>query len=258
VALDAGVLRFTLDRPATRNALTGEVMDAMLACLVDAGQDDTVRAIVLGSSGADFCSGADIIARNADDGERPRVGSVQRRMAVQSSRLVSLLLNIQTPVVTAVRGWAAGIGFHLALASDFCVASTTARFWEPFVTRGFTPDSGGTWLLPRLAGAVRARQLLVLGRELSGGEAVEWGLIHHAVDDADLDAEVGTLVDRLAGGPTVAIGLTKWLLHTGGGLDFDRHLQNEAFAMELSSRSPDFREGLTAFRQHRDAAFTGR
>ena len=117
-----------------------------------AGQDERVRVIVITANGDNFCAGADIIARNAPSETKPRVGSIQRRLPAQAHRLLPTLLTVQTPVVTAVRGWAAGIGFHVALASDFCVATESARFWEPFLARGFTPDSGGAWLLPRLAG----------------------------------------------------------------------------------------------------------
>jgi 2-(1,2-epoxy-1,2-dihydrophenyl)acetyl-CoA isomerase len=168
------------------------------------------------------------------------------------------VLSVQVPVVCRVQGWAAGIGFHLALASDFTVAADDARFWEPFAQRGFTPDSAGTWLLPRLAGMVRARDLLLLGRELTGAEAADWGLVHAAVPAARLDAEVEALAERLAAGPTVALGLTKWLLRSGQSAALDAHLQDEALALELSSRSEDFREGLAAFAERRPPGFRGR
>jgi 2-(1,2-epoxy-1,2-dihydrophenyl)acetyl-CoA isomerase len=144
------------------------------------------------------------------------------------------------------------------LASDFAVAADDARFWEPFSERGFTPDSAGTWLLPRLAGVVRARELLLLGRQLDGSEAAAWGLIHAAVPSDRLDAEVDALVARLASGPTVALGLTKWLLRSGQTAGLEAHLHDEAFALELSSRSDDFREGLAAFEDKRRPDFTGR
>jgi 2-(1,2-epoxy-1,2-dihydrophenyl)acetyl-CoA isomerase len=160
--------------------------------------------------------------------------------------------------VCAVRGWAAGLGFQLALAADVCLAAADARFWEPFGARGFTPDSGATWMLPRRVGDVRARELLLLGRELSGAEAAEWGAIHRAVPAEALDDEVAAIVDQLASGPTVALGLTKWLLHRGQSAGLGDHLAQEAFALELSSRTDDFREGLAAFRERRAPRFTGR
>jgi 2-(1,2-epoxy-1,2-dihydrophenyl)acetyl-CoA isomerase len=255
-----GVLHLVLDRPDKRNSLSEHMILGLVDHLADAQEDDAVRAILLTASGDHFCGGADVVARNAkrDGDAKPRTGSIQRRLTVQAHRLIPLLLGTQAPVVCAVRGWAAGIGFHLALASDFCVAAETARFWEPFSTRGFTPDSGGTWLLPRLVGIARAKELLMLGREVSGTEAVGMGLIHKALPDADVEAAAAALAAQLAAGPTVALGLTKWLVHAGAGLDLERHLQNEAFAMELSSRSPDFREGMAAFVERRDPDYGGR
>jgi 2-(1,2-epoxy-1,2-dihydrophenyl)acetyl-CoA isomerase len=260
-SLDGGVLHLVLDRPDKRNSLSDSMILGLVAHLESAQQDDDVRAVLLTAAGDHFCGGADVVARNerkGDDAPKPRTGSIQRRLTVQAHRLIPLLLGTQAPVVCAVRGWAAGIGFHLALASDFCVAAETARFWEPFSTRGFTADSGGTWLLPRLVGMARAKELLMLGREVSGTEAAGMGLIHRSVADAEVDDTAAALAARLAAGPTVALGLTKWLLHAGAGLDLERHLQNEAFAMELSSRSPDFREGMAAFVQKRDPDYGGR
>jgi 2-(1,2-epoxy-1,2-dihydrophenyl)acetyl-CoA isomerase len=257
VALDDSVLRLRLSRPDKRNA----VSDAMMAGLIDAisaaGMDDRVRVILLEGAGDHFCGGADIIARNTS-GERPRAGSIQRRLPHQAHRLIPLLLTVQTPVVCRVQGWAAGIGFQLALAADFTVAAADARFWEPFAERGFTPDSGATWLLPQRVGTVRARELLLLGRAIDGTEAAAWGAIHSAVAPEALDASVCDVVERLASGPTVALGLAKWLLHEGTALPLEQHLSNEAFAMELSSRSEDFREGLAAFREKRPPRFEGR
>jgi len=262
VQLDAGVLRLTIDRPDTRNALD----DAMVAALIDAidgaGRDEAVRVIVLTGTGDHFCSGFDIVARNAagspGGGGRPRVGSIQRRLPSQAHRLVPLLLQTQTPVVCVVRGWAAGIGLNMALAADVCVAADDARFWAPFVGRGFTPDSGATWMLPRRVGEVRARDMLLLGRVVEGTEAAEWGLVHRAVPVADLDAAAAEVVGQLAGSATVAVGLTKWLLHSGQTASLDHHLRDEAFAMELSSRSEDFKEGLAAFREKRSPEYRGR
>ncbi len=258
VELARSVLALTLDRPDRRNAIDDSMMRGLVASLEVAGRDESVRAIVLRGAGDHFCGGADIVARNAPGDSRPRPGSIQRRLPTQAHRLIPLLLTVQVPVVCEVRGWAAGIGFQLALASDFSIVAEDARLWEPFTARGFTPDSGATWLLPRLVGMVRARQLLLLGRELSGRESQEWGLVHRAVPEADLGAAVGELVNRLAAGPTVALGLTKWLLGSGAELGLDPQLRNEAFALELSSRTADFREGLQAFVERRTPEFGGR
>ena len=258
VAFDAGVLRVTLDRPDKRNAISDVMVTGLIDALTVASTDDGLRVIVLEGAGDNFCGGADIVARNRDRDTRPRAGSIQRRLPTQAHRLVPMLLEVQVPVVCKVRGWAAGIGFSLALAADFTIASYDARFWEPFAERGFTPDSGATWLLPRRVGVLRARELLLLGRQLSDKEALEWGAIHDAVSGTQIDAAVDRLVTQLASGPTVTLGLAKWLLHAGSELTLDQHLQNEAFALELSSRSEDFREGMAAFRERRPPNFGGK
>ncbi|MFM8238375.1 MAG: enoyl-CoA hydratase/isomerase family protein [Actinomycetota bacterium] len=255
---ERGVLTLTLDRPGARNAIDDAMAAALIAELAAAATDDTVRVVLLQGAGADFCSGADIVARNAAEGARPRTGSIQRRLPEAAHRLVTLVTTIQVPVVCKVRGWAAGLGFQLALAADFAVCAEDARLWEPFARRGFTPDSGATWLLPRRVGEVRARELLLLGRELSGAEAADWGAVHAAVPEAELDATVDDLVARLAAGPTVTLGLTKQLLREGAGSGLDEQLRREALALELSSRSEDFREGMAAFRERRDPRFGGR
>ncbi len=257
VARSGAVLDLEIDRPAKRNALTDPIVQAMIGTLTAAGPDESVRVVVLRGAGEHFCAGFDIVGRNAGD-VRPRVGSIQRRLPTEAHRLIELLLTTQTPVVCAVRGWAAGIGLHLVLASDFAVVDEAARLWEPYAQRGFTPDTGGTWLLPRRIGEVKAREMILLGQAVSGKDAAAMGMVHRAVPGDALDAEVRTLTDQLAQAPTVTVGLAKWLLHAGSTASLGEQLQNEALAMELSSRSEDFREGLGAFVEKRPPRFSGR
>jgi 2-(1,2-epoxy-1,2-dihydrophenyl)acetyl-CoA isomerase len=260
-----GVLRIVLNRPSRRNALDMTAVGTLVDLVEAAATDDSLRAVVLEGAGGHFCSGADWVSSNTG-GERgeaarlpkPRPGSVQRRTPLQAHRLVALLMEIQLPVVCVVRGWAAGLGFQLALAADITIAAEDARFWEPFLERGFTPDSGATWLLPRLVGVARARDLLLLGRKLSGAEAAAWGLIHRAVPEADLDAAAAEIVEQLATGPTVALGLAKRCLNRNLEGSFAQALDNESLALELSSRTSDFREGLVAFKERRPPRYTGR
>jgi 2-(1,2-epoxy-1,2-dihydrophenyl)acetyl-CoA isomerase len=253
-----GVLRVLLDRPARKNSLDPVAVRRIIEVLEAAATDDTLRVVLLASRGPDFCAGADWVAANSKDGPRPRIGSVQRRTAIQAHRLVELLMEIQLPVVCSVRGWAAGLGCQLALAADFTVAAESSRFWEPFTGRGFTPDSGATWLLPRLVGVARAKELLLLGRELTGREAAECGLILRSVPDDDLDAATEDLVGELAGAATVAIGLTKRCINRALDVGLVEAMESEAFALELSSRTADFREGLAAFKDRRAPDFEGR
>lgn len=253
-----GVLCVCLARPAKRNALDDTMMYGLIDAIDAAGRDEAVRAMVLTGEGDDFCAGFDIIGRNAPGAPKPRVGSLQRRLPSHANRLIPLVASVQTPVVCAVRGWAAGIGLNLALAADFTIATPDAKFWAPFTQRGFTADSGATWMLPRRIGEVRAREMLELSRVVSGAEAADWQMIHRSVAADDLDAAVEELVARLAGSATVAVGLTKWLQYAGAQATLDQHLRNEAFAMELSSRSEDFRIGMKAMIDKTDPVFTGR
>jgi 2-(1,2-epoxy-1,2-dihydrophenyl)acetyl-CoA isomerase len=253
-----GVVRLTLSRPDKRNALDDEMVASLIEHLTAVATDDRVRAVLLDAAGDHFCGGADLVARNAPRADKPRVGSIQRRVPTHSGRLIAQMLSVQVPIVCKVRGWAAGIGMQLVLASDFAIAADDARFWEPFLQRGFTPDSGSTWLLPRRVGDVRAREMLMLDRVLTGEEAAAWGVVHRAVPAGDLDTTVDELLSTLVGGPTVALGLTKWLLHEGAQATLSQQLASEAFALELSSRSEDFREGMTAMREKRAPEFGGR
>jgi 2-(1,2-epoxy-1,2-dihydrophenyl)acetyl-CoA isomerase len=258
VLVDDGVLRLTLDRPERRNAMDDVMMRGLIDVIDAVATDDAVRVVVLEGAGEHFCSGADIVARNAPGRPSPAAGSIQRRLPTQAHRLVPLVLELQKPVVAVVRGWAAGLGFQLALAADFCLAAADARFWEPFIERGFTPDSGATWMLPRRIGELRAREMLLLGRSVTGTEAAEWGLVQGAYPPGELVAAADLLVETLATGPTVALGLTKRLLNQARQVPLSEQLTSEAYALELSSRTEDFREGLAAFRDKRPPQFRGR
>lgn len=259
VARDGAVLDLAIDRPRAKGSLTDAVVAGLIAALEQASTDQALRAVLVRSTGDDFCSGFDILSRNADGvQERPRTGSIQRRLPLQAHRLVSLLLELQLPVITAVRGWAVGIGAQLAAASDHAVVAEDAVFWWPFVDRGFTPDSASTWLVPRLVGPVRARELLLRGRKLDGATAVTWGLVAEAVPAAEVEPLARERAHEFASRATVALGLTKSLLNTSADNTLARHLQDEAMAMELSSRSPDFKEGLRAFVERRKPEFHGR
>ena len=260
---DGPLLRIRLDRPDKRNAFDDAMVAGLIGIIEAAGNDETVRAVLLTGTGEHFCSGFDIVSRNrgaanTGNGARPRAGSIARRLPGQAHRLVPVLLETQTPIVAAVRGWAAGLGLALTLAADVAVASDTARFLAPYTARGFTPDSGVSWLLPRRIGEVRARRMLLLGESVDGACAADWGMVDRCVPDDQLEAQAEQVAVTLAGGATVAVGLTKWLLHSGRDATLRAHLSDEALAMELSSRSEDFREGMAAFAQKRPTAFTGR
>jgi 2-(1,2-epoxy-1,2-dihydrophenyl)acetyl-CoA isomerase len=256
-ARDGDVLRLTLDRPSRRNALSHAMIDALVGLLTDAASDDSLRAIHIRGAGADFCAGADWVAANSS-GQRPRTGDLVRRIPHTANRVIELVHTMQLPVICSVRGWAVGLGCNLALAADFTVAAEEAVFWEPFIGRGFSPDSGATWLLPRLIGVARAKEMLLLGEKVGATDAADWGLVHRCVSASELDDVAEQLVSRLASGPTVAIGLAKQAINCSQHATLNQAMTQELFNLELSCRTTDFKEGLAAFRDKRTPNFGGR
>lgn len=255
---DGAVLRITLDRPSRRNSLTQPMIEMFVGMLTEAATDDSLRAISIQGAGAHFCAGADWVATTSAGGQRPRAGDLVRRIPHGAHRVIELVHTIQLPVVCGVQGFAAGLGCNLALAADFTVAGADAVFWEPFMDRGFSPDSGSTWLLPRLIGLARARRMLLLGEKVGAADAVDWGLIHQAVAATELDNTVDALLERLARGPTVAMGLAKQALDYGQHATLRESMSQELYNLELSCRTTDFKEGLQAFQQRRAPKFQGR
>jgi len=257
VTRDGAILRLVLDRPARRNSLSHPMIDTLVETLTQAATDDGLRAVHIRGAGDDFCSGADWVATNSG-GERPRTGDLVRRIPLTAHRVIELVQTIALPVVCSVRGWAVGLGCNLALAADFVVAADDAVFWEPFLARGFSPDSGSTWLLPRLIGVARARRMLLLGEKVGASDAVDWGMIHDAVPSDDVDVATEELLSRLASGPTVALGLAKSAMRSGQHATLEQAMTQELYNLELSSRTKDFKEGLVAFRERRPPNFQGR
>lgn len=233
------------------------MIDALVELLSAAARDEDLRVVHLRGTGTDFCSGVDWVG-SAGAGQRPRTGHLVRGVPHGAHRVIELVHTLHLPVVCTVRGWAAGLGCNLALAADFTVAASDAVFWEPFVARGFSPDSGSTWLLPRLVGMARAKEMLLLGEQVDGATAAAWGLIHRSAEQTHLDATVRDLLDRLAAGPTVAIGLAKQAINHSQHATLGEAMNQELFNLELACRTADFKEGLAAFRQKRQPDFTGR
>ncbi len=259
---DGGIRRITLDRADKRNAMTIAMFDAVADAVDGAVADDAIRVVVLRGRGDHFCSGAEIGTAGArGDGDappaKPRTGHLQRNLRASPHRMVRTLFEAEIPIVSGVQGYAAGIGLALALAGDHVVATRSARFWVPFVQRGFTPDSATTFLLPRLVGIARAKQMILRGVQVDGTTAAEWGLVSEVVDDDALDDAVERVAREFAAGPTVALGLARQLVHRNLTSDLSEALEREALTEELAVRSNDFKEGMRAFSERRDPDYSG-
>jgi 2-(1,2-epoxy-1,2-dihydrophenyl)acetyl-CoA isomerase len=261
--IDGGVAWITLNRPEAGNAITPAMRDQLIVWLEEASADLAVRAVVLTGSGEKgFCTGADL--RTSGPGPvRPEgapdraVGDAARMIRTGWQRLVTAVLDCEKPVIAAVNATAAGGGMHLALACDLVIAAEEAKFIEVFVRRGIAPDAGGAYLLARLVGPQKAKELFFFGDDLPARDAERLGLVNKVVARADLMTEVGAWAARLASAPTKAISAAKYL--TNRALESDRAtaLWDEATAQELVTGTEDCREGLTAFAERRSPVFRG-
>ncbi|MER6535976.1 enoyl-CoA hydratase/isomerase family protein [Streptomyces sp. 900105755] len=251
------VAHLTLDRPDALNALTPDQRDHVVRLLGEASADPGIGAVVVTGTGRGFCAGADLRGGSGSTAERVP-GDVARTIRLGAQRLVAAVLDCEKPVIAAVNGTAAGLGVHLALACDLVLAAESARFIEVFVRRGLVPDGGGAYLLPRLIGPHRAKELMFFGDALSAPEAERLGLVNRVVPDADLARTARDWAVRLATGPTRALALTKQLVNTSLDTDRATAFAAEAAAQEINMTSRDAREGVRAFVERRDPEFLGR
>jgi 2-(1,2-epoxy-1,2-dihydrophenyl)acetyl-CoA isomerase len=247
-----GVLALTMNRPEKLNALTGEMLDAMTAAFSIASGDEGVRAVRLSGSGRAFCVGQDLGEQNVAPGSD--LGSW---LETHYNPLVRAIRRLEKPVVACVNGVAAGAGANLAFACDIVVAASSAQFIESFARIGLIPDSGGTWMLPRLIGHARAVAVAMTAAPMSARQAHEWGAVWKVADDAALEAECDALVRALASAPTKALAAIKKSMLAAWNVDFDAHLDLERDLQRALGESRDFREGVEAFAQKREPHFQG-
>jgi len=252
VVRDGDVLRITLDRPGRLNAAPPAMFDTIRTTLADL---DGARAVLLIGEGRAFCSGADVAAVQAA-GDGP--AATHHALTHHYNPCLQAIADLPVPIVSAVRGAAAGIGCSLALAADFCVASDDAYFLQAFVNIGLVPDGGASWMLPRLIGRARAARMMLLGERVSAATALDWGMIHAVVASEMLEDEAMALARRLAAGPTIALGLTRRNLTYALDHDYPAAMVREAEAQRTAAASADAREGTAAFLAKRAPRFEGR
>lgn len=259
---DRGVLTLTIDRPEAKGALTHAMRDRLTDLLEEASTDLRVRVVVITGTGGAFCAGADLRGQPAapprPDGAPDRaVGDVARLVQRGWQRLVTAVQDCERPVVAVVDGVAAGGGVQLALACDLVVASDRARLVQSFVHRGIVPDAGAAYLLTRLVGPQRAKELFLLGEQVGADRALELGVVNRVVPAGELDTHVEELVATLASGPTRAYAATKQLVNRALDVDRDTALRDEAASQELIQGTADAGEGVTAFVERRAPTFRG-
>jgi 2-(1,2-epoxy-1,2-dihydrophenyl)acetyl-CoA isomerase len=253
VEQDGRIARITLNRPDRLNSFTAAMHDELKRAIDEL---DDARVLILTGAGRGFCAGQDLNDRAVSVGGHP----VDLGMTVETgwNPLIRKITGLTIPVIARVNGVAAGAGANIALACDIAVAARSARFIQSFSAIGLIPDSGGTWVLPRLVGQARAMGLALTGEPLSAEKAEEWGLIWKCVEDEALDPEVDAIAQKLAALPPLGLAAIKKMIRESWSHTLDQELNHQRDAMRRLGFTEDYREGVAAFLEKRPANFVGR
>jgi 2-(1,2-epoxy-1,2-dihydrophenyl)acetyl-CoA isomerase len=250
--LEGNIAVVTLNRPDKLNAMTDPMYARVKELFVEFQTDDRVRAVVLSGAGRAFCSGSDVTTM-------VNAGPVAGRARMQTRHaMINAIANLEKPVVAAVRGVAAGIGFSMAMACDLILASDNAKFSQIFKKIGLVPDGGAVYFLTQRVGIARAKELVYTARMLPAQEAAEWGLINRVVPDAELEANALALARELAGSATFALALAKKMFQAMYVPTLETQLEQENLYQSTAKLTDDHLEGVDAFKTKRPAVFKGR
>jgi 2-(1,2-epoxy-1,2-dihydrophenyl)acetyl-CoA isomerase len=251
-SIEGGVATVTLDRPERLNALSSEMKVLLLESLQQCQQDDTVRVLVLRGTDQAFCSGSDVSSMSD-----PSISGGRQRLHA-AHQIIKAIVHLEKPVIAAVAGVATGIGWSLALASDFILASPSARFGQVFKKIGLAPDGGSVYLLTQYVGVLRAKELTMSARLVNGEEAFRLGLVTELVGREQLNQRADELAHELADSASLALGMTKRLFLATGSCDLDQFLEFESHVQNQLLQTQDHAEGVNAFLEKRKPLFKGR
>ncbi len=264
VAVDAGIATVTINRPEAGNSLTAQMRDSLADTFDELSATLGVRAVVLtGAGDRHFCTGAGLGGPQKPGPERPAdapdraLGDIARMIKRGWQRLVASIQDCEKPVIASVNGTAAGGGANLVLACDLVLMADSARLIEVFVRRGIIPDAGGAYLLPRIVGPQRAKEIMFFGDDISATDAERYGIANRVVPAGDLAKVTREWAERLAAQPTKVVGMTKWLLNRSFESSRQTSFEEEAFAQEMINATADSAEGMKAFMERRTPDFKG-
>ena len=249
---DGPVARITLNRPDRLNSFTAHMHEELRDALASLGE---ARVVVLTGAGRGFCAGQDLNDRAVAPGEAVDLGAT---VEISWNPLVRTLAALPQPVIAKVNGVAAGAGASLAMGCDIVIAAKSAKFIQSFGAIGLVPDTGGSWHLTRHLGQARALGLALTGDPLSAEQAAEWGLIWKCVEDSELDATVDALAEKLAAMPPLGLAAIKQIIRTSWDRSLDEELIVQRDEMRRLGFTEDYREGVAAFLEKRQASFKGR
>ena len=254
-----GIATLTLNRPERLNTISGPMLARLTQLLIKANEDPAVRVIVLTGTGRAFCAGLDLVdaTQGSGIGSDKQVSTISVNLDLRNTP-PTVLFAMDKPTICALNGSAAGYGMDTAKGCDIRIAGESAKMAAAFVKRGVVPESGGTWILPRLLGWAKAAELIFTGRTLSARESLELGLVNHVVPDAELAAKTREIALEMAANAPLAVQSAKRLMRMGLTETFNDHVHHVYLQFLQLIRTSDFREGMTSFLEKRPADFQGR
>ncbi len=249
---DGGIATITLNRPAALNSLNEELLDEMLAALRDVAEDHSVRVVVITGNGRAFCAGGDLFSL------AKLTNPVTARNFIERAGLVpTAIMNMAKPVIAMVNGVAAGAGFNIALSCDLVMCAKSVRFAQSFAKVGLVPDCGGQYLLPRIVGPYKAKELMFTGDLIDAETALELGVVNRVIADDQLEVETYKFAKRLLQSAPLPLAAIKKIINMSGQIDLQATLALETETQTVCMQTADHKEGVLAFKEKRDPVFTG-